>query len=155
MNTLQKVILTAIVSAGIAIPAASSFAAGPDARGAEARGGKCGPMLPGQGYSLEQMAQRMLQLHDALALTSDQEAAWTTFVNAMSPPATQTKPDWAALSALTAPERMDKMLTMMKEREASMAVHVAAVKAFYAALTPAQQKTFDQRFGRHMPRPGR
>jgi len=53
----------------------------------------------------------------------------------------------AEQAALTTPERLDRMIKTMTERaakrQAQMQAHVAAIKQFYAALTPAQQKAFD------------
>lgn len=54
-------------------------------------------------------------------------------------------------AALTTPQRLDMMVKKMAEhtakREAAMQAHVAAIKQFYAALTPAQQKAFDALHG--------
>jgi hypothetical protein len=51
------------------------------------------------------------------------------------------------MSKLTTPERVDKMREVhaqrVSERTAEMEKKGAAVKAFYAALTPEQQKLFD------------
>ena len=50
-------------------------------------------------------------------------------------------------AALTTPQRLDEMVTKMAERtakrQAELLAHVAAIKQFYAALTPTQQKVFD------------
>lgn len=50
-------------------------------------------------------------------------------------------------ASLTTPERLDRMMKRMSEdtarRQAAMSRHVEAVKQFYAALTPPQQKAFD------------
>jgi len=54
-------------------------------------------------------------------------------------------------AALTTPQRLDMMVKKMAEhtakREAAMQAHVTAIKQFYAALTPAQQKAFDALHG--------
>lgn len=84
-----------------------------------------------------------LQLHDALKLTAEQEPAWKKLMDSEQPrAATQGgKPeDWAKLKA---PERAEKMLELSKVRQERMAEHVAALKAFYAVLSPEQQKTFE------------
>jgi Spy/CpxP family protein refolding chaperone len=44
------------------------------------------------------------------------------------------------------------MLAGMKAREERMTAHLAAVKEFYAVLTPEQQKVFDAEFGHPMRR---
>ena len=50
-------------------------------------------------------------------------------------------------TALTTPQRLDRMVHEAAERsakhQAQMQAHVDAVKRFYAALTPSQQKAFD------------
>ena len=50
-------------------------------------------------------------------------------------------------AALTTPQRLDRMVKAMADhmarRQAEVEAHVAAIKQFYAALTPAQQKAFD------------
>ncbi len=50
-------------------------------------------------------------------------------------------------AALTTPQRLDRMVAHMSEemakRQTEMRTHVEAVKRFYAALTPSQQKAFD------------
>ena len=59
-------------------------------------------------------------------------------------------------SNLTAPERMERRLEMMKGQRRKMTNHLAAVKTFYSVLTPEQQKIFNDNFGRggHRHRPG-
>jgi Spy/CpxP family protein refolding chaperone len=56
-------------------------------------------------------------------------------------------PDMPDMSKLTTPERVDKMREVhaqrVSERTAEMEKKGAAVKTFYAALTPEQQKLFD------------
>lgn len=50
-------------------------------------------------------------------------------------------------ASLTTPQRLDRMVQHMTERdrqrEAEVQAHADAVKRFYAALTPGQQKAFD------------
>jgi Spy/CpxP family protein refolding chaperone len=47
------------------------------------------------------------------------------------------------MAKLTTPERAEKMLESMKERQAQQVEHVAALKDFYAVLTSEQKKVFD------------
>jgi protein CpxP len=102
--------------------------------------------------------KHMAKLHDALKLTSAQEAAWTEFSNKVKP-VNMGKPgmdkpgrqDWEGLSA---PDRLDKMLDNMKAREKELADHAAAVRTFYGALTADQQKTFDRQFQAYRHRHG-
>lgn len=98
---------------------------------------------------MEQMqkrhAEHQSQLKSALKITASQEAAWNAYVagTAPNPPAGapgMTKEDW---SQLTTPQRLEKMQAFRAERDAVMAKRIEAVKTFYAALTPEQQKVFD------------
>lgn len=98
---------------------------------------------------MEQMQKRhtehQTQLKSALKITASQEAAWNAYVagTAPNPPASapgMTKEDW---SKLTTPQRLEKMQAHRAERDAAIAKRIEAVKTFYAALTPEQQKVFD------------
>lgn len=93
--------------------------------------------------------KHMAKLHDDLKLTSAQETAWTEFSNKIKP----VKMDNAGMESrhqdwknMNTPDRLDKMLDSMKSRETKMGEHAAAVRTFYATLTPDQQKIFDRRF---------
>jgi len=99
--------------------------------------------------------QAMMEKRDALLkaqlkLTPAQEGAWKAFVDARMPaaaPAKMQRPDPIEMAKLTTPERLDKMKAMHEERmktmTETMAKRDAAVRVFYAELTPAQQKVFD------------
>lgn len=105
----------------------------------------------GDGKSGEQMKERMAKrhaaLHDKLKLTAAQEPAWKTFTDAMMPTDMPQRPDHAELAKLPAPERMEKMMGLMKDREQRMEKQLAALKTFYATLTPEQKKVFDAETG--------
>lgn len=109
----------------------------------------CGPMGAGSGKFAERIEKRQAALHDKLKLTPVQETAWKSFHEKMKPTESHHRPDRSELSALHAPERLERMLAMMKEHESRMADRVAAVKEFYAVLTPEQQKLFDDQFSQH------
>lgn len=94
------------------------------------------------------MAKHLTELHDKLKLSAAQEPAWKTFADAITPGAMPTPPDRAAMEKMTAPERMEKMLTLSKERQAKMETRLAALKTFYAVLTPEQKKIVDTSHGR-------
>jgi periplasmic protein CpxP/Spy len=89
------------------------------------------------------------ELHEKLALTSNQEPAWNTFNEKTKPSDMHHKEDWAEISKLSTPERLDHMLTRTKEHEVQVENRVQATKAFYSQLTPAQQKVFDESFQHH------
>jgi periplasmic protein CpxP/Spy len=90
--------------------------------------------------------KRQKELHDKLALTSTQESAWNSFVEKTKPNEMHKKEDWAEMSKLTTPERLDQMLARTKEREEQVEKRVQATKEFYNQLTSTQQKTFDASF---------
>jgi Spy/CpxP family protein refolding chaperone len=109
---------------------------------------------------LEQRAARQAKLADALKLTPAQQPVWQAFVASMTPPqkgerAGQrlSKEQRAALTALTAPQRLERRIAMQKERTARMEARLSALNSLYAALTPEQRKVFDEqqqrRGGRH------
>lgn len=107
------------------------------------------------GARSEKMQQRMAthqtELKNALKLTAQQEAAWTQYQQAMTPPKAAAM-NHAEMAKLTTPQRLEKMQAMQQERQAHMNQHLQATKTFYASLSPEQQKVFDQqhsRQGRH------
>ena len=99
------------------------------------------------------MAKHQAELKARLKITPAQEAAWTTFTASMQPTAHMMGGDHpmaaqrAEFDKLTTPERIDKMKTLRTERMTEMNARMdkrgEAIKAFYAALSPEQQKTFD------------
>lgn len=91
----------------------------------------------------EHMQKRQADLKAKLKLTAAQESAWTTFSASMQPPPHPPRPDKAAMEKLTTPERIDKMRAMHAEHGAQMDKRAEATKAFYAVLSPEQQKVFD------------
>ncbi|MEO5794169.1 MAG: Spy/CpxP family protein refolding chaperone [Rhodoferax sp.] len=98
----------------------------------------------------EHMLKRQAALKAQLKITAAQEGAWTTFTSSMQPPAKGPRPDKADFQKLTTPERIDKMRAMRTERDAEMDKRADATKAFYAVLSPEQQKTFDTHAMPHM-----
>ena len=99
------------------------------------------------------MAKRQADMKARLQITPAQEGAWTAFVAAMQPPARMMGGDKpmaaqrAELDKLTTPERIDKMKALRTQRMTDMNAEMDkrgdATKAFYAALSLEQQKTFD------------
>ncbi|MBG6077587.1 Spy/CpxP family protein refolding chaperone [Polaromonas sp. CG_9.11] len=99
------------------------------------------------------MAKRQAEMKARLKITPAQEGAWTTFTASMQPPARMMGGERpmaaqrAELDKLSTPERIDTMKALrtqrMTEMNAAMDKREEAAKAFYAALSPQQQKTFD------------
>src|SRR5450830_1602702 len=95
------------------------------------------------------MDKHFATLKTQLKLTPAQEGAWTTYTAAMKPPVDlmAKRAEYAELVKLPTPERIDKMKALrtqhMADMNAAMDQRGEASKAFYATLTPEQQKTFD------------
>ena len=95
----------------------------------------------------EHHAKRQAELKAQLKLTPAQEGAWNQFSAAMQPPAPDARgpASRADFARLSTPERIDLMQKRADERHARMKQRGDATKAFYAQLTPEQQKSFDSR----------
>ena len=104
--------------------------------------------------------KRNAELKAQLKLTAAQNGAWTTYTAAMKPPAdlmAKRAAEHIELDKLSTPERIDKMKALrtqhMGDMNAAMDQRGEATKAFYATLTPEQQKVFDantlRRHGAH------
>jgi hypothetical protein len=105
-----------------------------------------------RGDRAERFEQRQAQLHDSLNLTAEQETAWKTFTGKLTPPERPDRDEFRKDMSQPAPARMEAMLARMKTRQQQMESNLTAVKEFYATLTPAQQKVFDEEFGPRGPR---
>jgi hypothetical protein len=85
-------------------------------------------------------------LHDALHLTSSQEAAWGAYQASVSAPATAEQRHRAAAELfpkLSAPRRIDLVEADMEQDLTDVRRQGVALKAFYATLQPEQQRIFD------------
>ena len=157
MNSVFKPLLLAGVLANAAF---ADFSQKPGA-GPAGMMGHAGPMHEGMGHpgmgSMHpaRMEKRHAALKTALKLTPAQEGAWTAFTAAVKPPADlkAKRPDFAELAKLPTPERIDRMKALHTQHAADMTAAMdkrgEATKAFYAALTPEQQKVFDTATARH------
>ncbi len=87
------------------------------------------------------------KLRDALQLRPDQEPALQAFIAAMRPPEAEMhgmrRMAEADGQTLSTPDRMTQQLEWHKARLAEAEKKLVALKTFYAALSPAQQKAFD------------
>lgn len=105
---------------------------------------------PGPDYgaapALPSPAEQSDRLRQQLRLRPDQETALQAFVAAMQP-----RPgEFAAARAeaeheasLPTPQRLDAIVARMNRMQAEALARIAATRAFYAQLTPAQQHVFD------------
>ena len=160
----QRIALAGALTLGLAVSAAAAQdrpagPGGPQAQGAPgARGpGQRGPRGGDRQKLFAEMKQRREQrLHDLLQIKPDQEAAFRTFTAALDQarPQRGQRPDGAKgpgaqpPAPLTTPERLDRMNQRMAQRTAERQQRLqkttAAVKTFYAALSPEQRKAFDE-----------
>ena len=86
------------------------------------------------------------ELHDALNLSAAQEDAWNAFQTATLPDADQAARQRNAaemMPTLRAPQRVDLSIAAMRADLGTLERRGAALKAFYATLSPAQQVVFD------------
>lgn len=178
MTFFPRRFVAAAVLAALALPALAESAAAPaasataapvaaaPAAAASAPQGRPGPgaRMHGhrhphshgyqQGYAAPEqrqanMAQHAADLKAQLKIAPEQEGAWTTFTAAMAPSQGYARLSMDGMEKLTVPERIDRMHAIHVQRSAEMERRGEAVKAFYAALTPAQQKTFDAHHSSH------
>jgi len=100
-----------------------------------------------QQHRQARMEQVASLIHDALALRPNQEASWRAFTASMTSPEGRMMQhgdeaqDHATVR--TAPQMLDQMAEHMNREQAEFARHAAAVRQFYAVLSPAQKRTFD------------
>jgi protein CpxP len=93
-------------------------------------------------------------LHDALMLSPDQTTAWIAFRQAEQPDPDQEARQRSAaglMPTLRAPQRVDLTIAAMEADLQTLKTRGAALKAFYAQLTPAQQAIFDSKTAPHAP----
>jgi len=95
------------------------------------------------------MAQRQAALKQKLQITSAQEGAWSAWTASMKP-GEHKRPERGEFEKLTTPERIDRMRALREQHLAQMDKRAEATKAFYAALSPEQKKTFDAESARGM-----
>jgi protein CpxP len=132
-----------LVALTFALLAAPAFAqTPPPADGAPRHGPDMQRMHEMMQKHREEKAQ---ELHAILQIRPDQEAAFSAFEASMTPPPRdqRMKHDRAAMMAMTTPQKLDMMQAKMAEHMQRMQQHIAAIKTFYAALSPQQQQAFD------------
>ena len=171
MNAIRKSFLIGLTALGMSTATVAAYADEPasaPASAPQAHQGHQKPTKEQMQQHREQMMQHMQEkmaehfamqqarLHVQLKLTPAQEPAWNAYQAAIKPvPHTGPRPDFKAFAAMPAPDRMAKMIDMMKQRTATMESHLAAVKTFYATLNADQKKVYDkQAMGGHHHRGG-
>ncbi len=94
-------------------------------------------------------AFKLEKLHAALKLDQAQENAWKEWVGKIGAgqlSREERRKEFEALSGLTAPERMERMLAFARDRLGMLERRLAATKALYANLSPDQRQIFDREF---------
>lgn len=102
--------------------------------------------LFGAGVAAYAQSFDLSQLRSALHLRLDQEAAWSAYAAAVAPdPDAASRRQSAAMLAatLTTPRRVDLLEAEMDADIRDAKRKGEAVKTFYRALDPVQQRTFD------------
>ncbi len=98
---------------------------------------------------------QIAQLHDALHLSAQQNDAWQAYAKATTPNPqvlSRRRSAQQLLPQLPTPRRIALMEAVMEDQLADFHRQSAAVGAFYAQLTPEQQRVFDQQTGQPNPR---
>jgi Spy/CpxP family protein refolding chaperone len=142
MNTLRKGLVIAIATLGlgtIAVAASDQVAQVPGTSWQTGASGQHGEKFA------ERMAKRQAALHDKLALTPGQEAAWQAFTAKMQA-TVPARSDARPAKPLTAPERAERKAAFLQVAQQQAAGRVQPIKEFYAVLSPEQQKIFDSQF---------
>lgn len=143
-SVLAALALPVLAQPTLANPPAAGTVAAPDARK--------GPGEHRERHEARK-AQRAAALKEQLKLTPNQEPAWNTFTASMQPQGDRpARLDRKDMDKLTTPERIDRMRALRAQHAAEADRRGEATKAFYAVLTPEQQKTFDARTHRMGPR---
>lgn len=102
----------------------------------------------GYGWNDQSRGPDLAGLHDALHLAPDQDAAWRAFAAASAPSPDQEARERAAqsmMASLRSPQRVDLSISAAEADLQTLRERGAALKAFYAVLTPGQQTIFDRR----------
>lgn len=117
--------------------------------------------MAGKGMHLsgDMLEKRLERFKAELKITADQESAWQAFTTKSKQQAEEAKAmrekmrqermaTNAGSEGMSAPERMEKHLQMMKQRMAHMETMATALKEFYGTLTPEQKTVADRHFSR-------
>jgi periplasmic protein CpxP/Spy len=97
-------------------------------------------------WRAEHQAEQAQRLTALLNLRADQQPALQAFLAAMAPERHEHNggpPAGAEKAQLTTPQRLDRMADRMAKHEAAFHQRADAIRTFYAALSPEQQRAFD------------
>jgi hypothetical protein len=142
----QRVALAAVLGLGLVVSAVAQDRSPAPGGSAGPRGGDRQKLFEDRQHSREQ------RLHDLLQIKPDQETAFRTFVASLEQARPQRGPGQRGQrprgpggdsEALTTPQRLDRDAQRLADRQQRLQKETAAVKTFYAVLTPDQRKAFD------------
>ena len=150
MTKLNRILSAAALAGGLALSLAAVASAQqegppPGPPGAEA-GQRQGDPSQMRAHFQERRQHRQQVLHDALGLRADQEGAWQAFIASERRPEGERgmrRHEEGGRAELSTPQRLDRMMERLQERQSRFAQRAEAMKRFYALLDPRQQKTFD------------
>jgi hypothetical protein len=103
-------------------------------------------------HGVDRHAKHLAQLKDKLNLSSQQDGAWQSFIQAMQKPEHSARPDRLAFEKMTTPERLEQMQKMRQQRDVLMQKRADGIQLFYAQLSAEQKTVFDAQSLRHMSR---
>ena len=152
--TFQRVALAAVLGLGLVVSAAAQDRSPAPGGSAGPRGGDRQKLFEDRQHSREQ------RLHDLLQIKPDQETAFRTFVASLEQarpergqiprgqrrdggPGPRQRGSGAADETLTTPQRLDRAAQRLADAQQRLQKEAAAVKTFYAVLSPDQRKAFD------------
>ncbi|HXQ10504.1 MAG TPA: Spy/CpxP family protein refolding chaperone [Caulobacteraceae bacterium] len=96
-------------------------------------------------WRADRQAEHAQRLTALLNLRPDQQPALQSFLAAMAPAQHEHggPPPGGTQAQLTTPQRLDRMADRMAKHEAQFHQRADAIRSFYSALSPEQQKAFD------------
>jgi hypothetical protein len=101
----------------------------------------------GAAYGQMQGSPAFARLHGDLKLGASQEGGWQAFEQAYSidpQEFAKRRSAEAGVASLTGPQRVDQAIGLARSDLADLQRRGAALKAFYASLSPEQQHIFDR-----------
>lgn len=153
-GSFGKRVLLAAILAGGGILAVSAYAVTGGGAAVDTPRCEAGYGPKGDAGWEAKRTRHLATLKEKLALAPGQEAAWKAFVEATRPAprkGTGREAMRDELATLDTPQRLDRMLAMSEARRVRLVERAEATKAFYAQLSPDQQRVFDAEAvrGRH------
>jgi hypothetical protein len=101
----------------------------------------------GAARAAEPVSAELIRLHDDLHLTANQETAWHDYVTAVGPDPqaiARHRAAQALMPQVPTPRRIALVEATMAQDNIDFHRQAAAINAFYATLTPTQQRVFDR-----------